>query len=144
MKRTFAKRSLMSLVAGFFLFGFMLLTAGRAEAQTLGAEHNWIEADQAQLELVAKVTSLYNEIALLTPGTPGHNNKLAHALYYRMIHRKIGDGVYVGIATKDALEIFSGTNGGGTLATTLDLSGVSVDNALKQELYNDAVDLLTQ
>lgn len=144
MKRTFAKRSLMSLVAGFFLFGFMLLTAGRAEAQTLGAEHNWIEADQAQLELVAKVTSLYNEIALLTPGTPGHNNKLAHALYYRMIHRKIGEGVYVGIATKDALDIFSGTSGAGTLANSLDLSGVSVDTALKQELYNDAVDLLTQ
>lgn len=144
MKRTFAKRSLMSLVAGFFLFGFLLLTAGRAEAQTLGGEHNWMTSDQAQLELVAKVTTLYTDLAGLQPGTPGHNNKLAHAFYYRMIHRKIGEGVFVGIAAKDALDIFSGTNGGGTLASQLDLSGVSVDAALKQELYNDAIDLLTQ
>lgn len=143
MKRTFAKRSLMSLVAGFFLVGFMLLTAGRAEAQTLGAEHNWMGVDQAKQTLVTTATSLYNDLATMQPGTPAHNNKLAHAMYYRMIHRKLGEGTYVGIATKEALEIFSGKNDQGSLGTSLDLSGVSVDASLKQQLYNDAVDLLT-
>ena len=144
MKRTFAKRSLMSLVAGFFLFGFLFLTAGRAEAQTIGGEYNWMESDQAQLSLVTTVNGLYTDLAGLQPGTPGHNNKLAHAVYYRMIHRKIGEGMFVGQATKDALEIFNGTNGKGTIGSSLDLSGVSVDAALKQQLYNDALGLLTQ
>ena len=144
MKRTFAKRSLMSLVAGFFLFGFMLLSAGRVEAQTIGGEHNWIESDQAQLSLVSTVNNLYDEMANLTPGTPAHNNKLAHAVYYRVINRKIGEGMFVGLAAKDALEIFNGKDGQGAIGSQLDLSGVSVDAALKQQLFNDAVSLLTQ
>ena len=143
MKRTFAKRSLMSLVAGFFLFGFLLLSAGRAEAQTLGAEHNWMGVDQAQQTLVATATTLYNELNTMQPGTQAHNNKLAHAMYYRLIHRKLGEGTYVGIATKEALELFSGKNDQGSLGTSIDVSGVAVDASLKQQLYNDAIDLLT-
>jgi hypothetical protein len=144
MKRTFAKRSLMSLVAGFFLFGFMLLSAGRVEAQTIGGEHNWVQSDQAQLSLITTVNGLYNDLATLTPGTPAHNNKLAHAVYYRVINRKIGEGMFVGLAAKDALEIFNGKDGVGAIGSQLDLSGISVDAGLKQQLYNDAVSLLTQ
>ncbi|HRI60185.1 MAG TPA: hypothetical protein PK228_10695 [Saprospiraceae bacterium] len=144
MKRTFAKRSLMSLVAGFFLFGFLLLTAGRAQAQTLGGEHNWFGIDEAQLTLVSTVATLHTDLAGLQPGTPGHNNKLAHVFYYKEIYRNLTAGVYISVAVKEALEIFSGTQGTGTLANGSDVSSaVSVDAALKQQLYNDAVSLLT-
>lgn len=144
MKRTFAKRGFMSLVAGFFLFGVLMLTTVRAQAQSGATPHNWIGSDQATLKLEQEVTSLYTQLSALQPGTPNYNNKLAHALYYRVIRREVKQGTFVMSAVDTALEFVS--NPGGSFASA-DGSGlfddITVDAALKQQMKNNAINLLT-
>ena len=144
MKRTFAKQGLMSFVAGLFLFGVLLFTAGRAEAQTVTTQYDWMGTDQARVELEQEVTNLYNQLASLQPGTSSYNNKLAHAYYYRMIRRQISQGSSVVTAVDNALEVISGnTNGASQAGDSSSFSDISVDSSLKQQLKNDAIDLLT-
>lgn len=134
----------MSLVAGFFLFGVLMLTAGRAEAQTVGTPYNWMGSDQARQELEQEVVNLYNQLAALQQGTPNYNNTLAHAYYYRMIRREITQGVAVIIAVDNALEVISGDpDGDFQTADSSAFSDITVDAALKQQLKNDAIVLLT-
>lgn len=143
MKRTFAKRGLMSLVAGFFLFGVLMLTASRAEAQTAGTPYTWMGSDEARQELEVAVVDLYNQLALLQPGTPNYNTKLAHAYYYRVIRQQITQGTAVIIAVDSALEIVSGGSDGIKPYDTSVFDDVTIDAALKQQMKNNAVNLLT-
>lgn len=136
MKRTFANRSLMSLLAGFFLFGFLLLSGNRAEAQT----YNWMQSNEAKQVLLTEVNNVYGNLQQMTPGTQAYNDALAHAIYYRMIYRKIDQGDTVEQSAIQALNVFSTTPGVGTGAFVAD---ITVTKALKQTLYNDAVGLLT-
>ena len=136
MKRTFANRGLMSLLAGFFLFGFLLLSGNRAEAQT----YNWMQSNEAKQVLLTEVNTMYGSLQNLTPGSQAYNDVLAHAIYYRMIYRKIDQGGAVEPSTLEALSVFSTTPGVATGAITAD---VTVDKNLKAVLYNDAVGLLT-
>ena len=76
MKRTFAKQGLLSLVAGFFLFGFLLLSANRAEAQA-----SWMQPDQAKQVLLSEVNTITGDLQALTTGTPDYKDKLAHVIY---------------------------------------------------------------
>ena len=101
MKRTFAKQGLMSLMAGFFLFGMLLLTATRSEAQT-----NWMQPDQAQLVLVSKLGNLATDINSLPPGSTPYTDALIHAYYYKGIYNRITEGMTVEQAAVDALRIF--------------------------------------
>ncbi len=136
MKRTFANRGLMSVLAGFFLFGFLLLSGNRAEAQT----YNWMQSNEAKQVLLSEVNTVYGNLQQLTPGTQAYNDALAHAIYYRMIYRKVDQGGAVEQSTIEALNVFSTTPGVATGAFAAD---VTVTKALKQVLYNDAVGLLT-
>lgn len=135
----------MSLVAGFFLFGMLMLTASRAEAQTLGGQYNWKGVDQARVDLESEVGNLYNNVLPgLTQGTQNYNNKLAEAYYFRMIHRQIGQGISVPFAVDSALEAISGnTNSASQAGEPNAFSDITVDPLLKQTLKNKAVDLLT-
>lgn len=131
MKRTFAKQGLMSLLAGFFLFGFMLLTATRAEAQA-----QWKPAPEAMGTLLNEVTTLNGQ-----PQTP---DVLIHAYYYKAIYRRIEGGMTVEQSVTDALNIFpeslplqQGFSG------VYEVQDVAVSKPQKQVLQNEATALLT-
>lgn len=143
MKRTFAKRGLMSLVAGFFLFGVLLLTAGRAEAQTVGTQYEWKGVDEARQALEQEVINLANQLSTMQPGTTNYNNKLAHALYYRVIRQQINQGSPVVSAVDSALDVVSGNSNASQAGEPNRFSDITVDNALRQQLKSDAIDLLT-
>mgnify|MGYP000735855232 CR=1 FL=1 len=146
MKRTFAQRSLMSLVAGFFLFGMLLLTANRASAQsTMGDPNTWKTSDAAQLVLEQEIVNLYNNVLPgLTPGSVAHNNKLAKAYYYRMIRRQVSQGMEVAVSVNNALDVIAGNNASSSSASgDTDFIDVSIDASLRAQLKAEAVDLLT-
>ncbi len=138
MKRTFAKQSLMSLMAGFFLFGFLLFTGNRAEAQT----YNWMQSDQAQQTLVATVTALQADLQNLTPGTQNYNEDLMRAYYYKAIYRNISGGTSVEQSVSAALGIFSPAPSAPSIKT-MEVISLPVDKAKQQILLNEATGLLT-
>ena len=128
MKGTFAKRGLMSLVAGFFLFGFLLLSAGRAEAQTT----NWVGVDEAKVRLEQAVKNQHNVLA----SNPQDMNALVHAYYYKEIYVLINDGVSV----QDAV-----INGLGSISARVD-PNLPIDKTKMQSfksLQDEATDLLS-
>ena len=128
MKGTFAKRGLMSLVAGFFLFGFLLLSAGRAEAQTT----NWVGVDEAKVRLEQAVK---NQNVVLT-ANPQDMNALIHAYYYKEIYALINDGISVPEAV---------VNGLGSISARLD-PNFPIDKTKMQSfksLQDEATDLLS-
>lgn len=133
----------MSLVAGFFLFGVLLLTAGRAEAQTVGTPYEWKGVDDARQALEQEVINLANQLSTMQPGTTNYNNKLAHALYYRVIRQQINQGSPVVSAVDSALDVVSGNSNASQAGEPNRFSDITVDNALRQQLKSDAIDLLT-
>lgn len=139
MKRTFANKSLLSHVAGFFLFGFLMLSAVRADAQT----YNWMGSDQAQLTLLAEVTLRQTQLQQQTPGSQGYNDNLAHAYYYKEIHRNIGSGKTVEQSVNDALKIFTDNPGGASLTPVNMVTDLTITKPQKEALRDDAIDLLT-
>jgi len=146
MKVTTAKHGFLSLVSAFFLFGFLLLTAGRAEAQVLGSQSlNWMQADQAATELLTEINKQHNIVTQSTPGTPQHTDALTHLYYYRVIHFKITEGSTVPEAVVSGLHIFDGNiSGGPKSAVSIDeLAGISLTKTEVNNIYNDAVGLLT-
>ena len=103
MKRTFAKRGLMSLVAGFFLFGFMLLSAVRAEAQA-----NWVSSDEAKARLLQEINNVYHPIiASGQPGQQAHDNAMAVVTYYKAIYSLINDGQSVSAAVGQGMSVLA-------------------------------------
>lgn len=141
MNVTFAKLSLKSLMAGFFLFGF-LLTAKSVGAQSL----NWMQPDQAELVLVNQIGVQYGILEQSTPGTPQHKDALTHFLYYRVVHSKIMDGSSVPNAVADGLRIFDGnlsSTGPKTVEPLDELGNIALTKTEIDDLYNDGVDLLT-
>lgn len=146
MKRTFAQRSLMSLVAGFFLFGMLLLSANRASAQsTMGDPNTWKTSDAAQLVLEQEIVNLYNNVLPnLTPGSTAHNSKLAKAYYYRMMRRQITQGMEVAVSVNNALDVISGNKASSSSANgDLDFSDITIDAGLRAQLKAEAIDDLT-
>ncbi len=139
MKRTFAKQGLMSLVAGFFLFGFMLLTGNRAEAQT----YNWMQSDQAQQVLVATVQTLQGNLQGMTPGTQPYNDALIRAYYYKAIYRSIDGGTSVEQSVSAALSIFSPAPNAPSIKPNEVVTDVPVDKPKQQVLLIEATGLLT-
>ena len=137
MKRTFAKQGLLSLVAGFFLFGFLLLSANRAEAQA-----SWMQPDQAKQVLLSEVNTITGDLQALTPGMPDYKDKLAHVIYYRTIYNNIQGGLTVENSTTEALTVFSGNTNPRATQIMVD-AGLTVSKAAGQLLYNQAVGLLT-
>ena len=143
MKRTFAKQSLMSLVAGFFLFG-MLLTANRSEAQT-----NWMQPAEAQQVLISQLNNLRNDIANNPPGSGAHTNALIHAYYYKGIFVRLDEGMTTEASVMDALTIFPETltspnSKGFSRANAAPDVPFALGKAAKGNLYNEAEALLKQ
>jgi hypothetical protein len=147
MKVTTAKHGFRSLVAAFFLFGAFLLTTERAEAQVIGSQSlNWMQTGQAEAELVIEINKQYNIMAQSTPGTPQHTHALTHFYYYRAIHFKISDGSSVPEAVVSSLHIFDGNiagNGPKSAVPLDELGNITLTKAEVDNIYNDAVALLT-
>lgn len=138
MKRMFAKQSLMSLVAGFFLFGLML-TANRSEAQGV-----WKQPADAQQALATAIkTQLYPTMAANPPGSAQYIDAAMHAYYYKAIHARIDEGMTVADAVTKSLNIFPEKTGNGVSSGAgYPEVPVQVDKVKRQILLADATALL--
>ena len=127
MKRTFAKRGFMSLVAGFFLIGMLLLSA-QATAQST----NWVNSDEAKVRLEQAVKDQHQILA----SQPTNNDAMLHATYYKAIYRLIADGSSVEVAVTEAM---------GSVLTSVDpaVPASSTMSGAGQGLLDDATALLT-
>ncbi len=130
MKRTFAKRGMMPLLVGFFLFGVLMLTAGKASAQT----YNWMQPAQAVPVLLTEAENQKVVVNANTPGTPAYENAMVHVLFYHGIINEIDGGNGVGGAVQAAFD---------KLTTGSSVYSVSLSKSAKQALFNDAVGKLT-
>ena len=140
MKRTFANQSLMSLVAGFFLFGILMLTANRSEAQT-----NWKQPADAQLAIKTALGNLRNDVAANPPGSAAYNDAMIHAYYYKAIYVHVDEGMTVADAVKSSLEIFPiGGNQSFNVVAMPNGINVPVDKTKRAALLLDATALLKQ
>lgn len=135
MKRTFAKRSFMTLVAGFFLLGFMLLTAVRAEAQT------WVAPDEAKTRLVNEVNAQHSIMSSTQPGTNDYANALVRAYYYKAIFALVNDGTSVSQAVTDGLGRMKLMTADDPNLPVIDSSNPGQDASAA--LVQEATDLLT-
>lgn len=139
MKKVIAKQGLMSLLAGFFLFGFLMLTANRAEAQ----DANWMQTDQAKQALVTAVNDLHAAL----PNLQGAQKEDAyrHVSYYKAIFAKVDEGVPTYEAAVSALSIFDAVGAGAGFTRAVPPSDVTgpVTKAVLDALFQDAEDLLT-
>jgi len=134
----------MSLVAGFFLFGILMLTANRSEAQT-----NWKQPADAQQAIKTALVTLRNDIAVNPPGSAAYNNALIHAYYYKAIYVRLDEGMTTEASVVDALTIFPQTltspnTQGFSQANAVPDVPFALDKAAKGNLYNDAEALLKQ
>ena len=136
MKRTFAKLSLMSLMAGFFLFGFLLLSANRAAAQT----YTWKQTDQAQQVMLTEVGKQQNALVQAPIGSPAYISALTHTYYYKAIYSRLVNGMDVPQAVRSGLDIFV-TNVNNADVTDA-VSDVTVTSQQRVALFNEAADLL--
>ena len=127
MKRTFAKRGFMSLVAGFFLLGMLLLSA-----QVTAQSSNWVNSDEAKVRLEQAVKDQHQILA----SQPTNNDAMLHATYYKAIYRLIADGSSVEVAVTEAM---------GSVLTSVDpaVPASSTMSGAGQGLLNDATALLT-
>lgn len=130
MKKVFAKSQLRMLTVMFFLLGGLLLTAGRAEAQT----YNWMDAPQALNELESEITELVAVLDVYFPGSPEYEDAQIHINYYKTIHSSVENGVQVGQAVNESL---------GMLSDTPDVESTLPPKDVLVQLFNDAVILLT-
>ena len=127
MKRTFAKRSFMRFLMGFFLFGVLAFSANEANAQG-----GWISPANALIKLNDEIPVQKGLYASL-PAGPAQENALIHAIFYSNIVTEINDGLPVGPAVESALEKVAN----GTMAFSTPIGKVQ-----RQALYTDAENLL--
>lgn len=125
----------MSLVSGFLLFGFMLLTAVRAEAQSA----NWVTPDEAKTRLFTKVSQQHDIISSNQVGTPDYNDAMMRATYYKEVYRIINDGVTVSEAVQSGLSAVTT----GTDANSIPVQDGSTPQSPLQYLIDEATLLLT-
>ena len=143
MKKTLAKQSLLSLVAGFFLFGLMLLSANRAGAQDIN--HNWMQSDNAQQVLKAEVGNLSSNLGLLQPGSPAYNDVLSHIYLYKEVYRDlVNNGTDVRQAVENGVGyMHSFDPSGNTSVVAPQPAEITVNATLLTTLQADITDLLT-
>lgn len=128
MKRTFAKRSFMRFLMGFFLFGVLAFSANEANAQG-----GWISPADALIKLNNTAIPAQKDLYATLPAGPAQENALIHAIFYSNIVTEINDGLPVGPAVESALEKVAN----GTLAFS-----TPIGKAQRQALYLDAENLL--
>lgn len=125
----------MTLVAGFFLLGFMLLTAVRAEAQT------WVAPDEAKTRLVNEVNAQHSIMSSTQPGTNDYANALVRAYYYKAIFALVNDGTSVSQAVTDGLGRMKLMTADDPNLPVIDSSNPGQDASAA--LVQEATDLLT-
>ena len=125
MKRTFAKRSFMRFLMGFFLFGVLAFSSTEASAQ-------WIAPAQALIKLNDAIPVQKGLYASL-PAGPAQENALIRAIFYTNIAAEINDGLPTGIAVENALEKVAN----GTMAFS-----TPIGKTQRQALYTDAESFL--
>lgn len=122
----------MSFVAGFFLFGFMLLSSVRAEAQA-----NWVSSDEAKSRLEQAIKDQHVVLGASQPGQPVYEDAMVVAVYYKAIYSLIVDGISVEQAVNQGMSVLAtGVNAGFTP------SQYTASNA-PQGIVTDVTDLLT-
>jgi len=90
MKKTFANLVQKSLVAALLVFGALLFSTSRAEAQG-GAKDlavNWVDAGEAMLRLETDAKALSTHPQFQFVGSDPYNK--VH--YYKAVHRRIAGG----------------------------------------------------
>ena len=139
MKKMFLQQGFRSFLPMFFLLAGMLAFANRAEAQSVaGATHNWLTPQQA----IDNLTSAVNVLLpyLDSPGTPGYESAYNHMIYYKAV---VGE-LQTGASIPSALEyMLVGIAVGPTGLKAIE-GAVTLTKAQRQQLYNDAVALVSQ
>ena len=136
MKRTHAKQSFTALLAGFFLFGLMLFGSTDAAAQVNNINYKWKQSDEAKSALITETQTITASLPNLSGAAL--NAAKAHVYYYRSIVNQIITGTEVGQAAISSLTIFDA----GHSVDNTTYQDVSVDQTLKNQLFQDAVNLL--
>ena len=99
MKVTTAKHGLRSIVTALFLFGALLFSASRANAQT----YNWMTESQALVALDNSLNLLVLDQSNYTPGSTPWTNIENHIHYYKIVYNSINDGSSVPNAVDNGL-----------------------------------------
>jgi hypothetical protein len=144
MKKVFSKFFKSSAYVTALVLAAMLWAESAAAQDNVAA--NLMSSAQAETELAAEINVQYNAVSQWTPGTPQYNYALTHLLYYRVILFKILEGTPVPEAVTSGLHIFDGNlqGSGPKSADKLDeLGNITLTQSDVQNLYNDAVGLLT-
>ena len=135
-----AKHLLRFFAGMFILFGALMMTASRADAQgldqTIGQSQNlnWVSEAEAMATLDAQLIMLANQLPNLPQGSQAYKDVLNHLTYYKLIYSDIETGMSTRLATNGNIYNVSNSNG------IKDASASPIDLG---QLYSDAVGLLT-
>lgn len=138
MKRTFANLVQKSLVAALLVFGALLFSTSRAEAQASGAvawPNNFVDSGEALLRIKNAVLSLNNDPQVNNVGTDSY----IRVHYFKGVYRRIEGGEPVPNAVEQALPT---TKFGSDVANAI--PGVTVSQGQSDALRNYLFGLLTQ
>ncbi|MBL7776338.1 MAG: hypothetical protein JNK89_10080 [Saprospiraceae bacterium] len=141
MKKAMAKHLLRLSAAVFILFGAMLVTSTRADAQGLdvtigqGQNLNWVSSAEAMSLLDAQLISMGNDLKNFTPGTAPYNNLLNYITYYKLIYTGIEDGTTVQQSATTNISVVRTYNS--------NKEGQALSDATLLQLWNSATGLLT-
>jgi hypothetical protein len=141
MKKAMANHLLRFFAGMFILFGTLMMTASRADAQgldqTIGQSQNlnWVSEAEAMVTLDAQLITLANQLANLPQGSQAYKDVLNHLTYYKLIYSDIETGATTTmLATNGNIYNVSSANG------IKDASATPINLG---QLYSDAVGLLT-
>lgn len=129
MKKTFANLVQKSLVAALLVFGALLFSTSRAEAQG-GAKNlgvNWVDAGEAMLRLQTDVENLHNDPQVNSVGSDSY----IRVRYYKAVYRRIGSGEPIVYAVVTALGV---TPSSSDLVNQNDIPGVTLTQAQANNL----------
>lgn len=130
MKRTFANLVQKSLVAALLVFGALLFSTSRAEAQSSGAETwptNWVDNGEAMNRVLQDVLILNGDPSVEVIGS----NTYIRVRYYKFVYNRLsaGEPVYSAITNPLANTAFR--------PMSEDIPGVSLNQGQRNDLLND-------
>jgi hypothetical protein len=130
MKRTFANLVQKSLVAALLVFGALLFSTSRAEAQSSGAETwptNWVDNGEAMNRIFIDVMNLHADPTVEITGSVSY----IKVHYYKFVYNRLnaGEPVYSAITNPLANTAFR--------PMSEDIPGVSLNQGQRNDLIND-------
>jgi hypothetical protein len=138
MKGTFAKLIQRSLVAMLLVFGALVCSTSRAEAQQVGNIHyNWVTSNEAIATLENAVNALVANQTNYPQGSPAWVVLANQIEYYKSIMVAIEGGAEVPVAVFTTLITGYNPNPG------MDAAAITITPAEMDQLRATALDLLT-